>query len=232
MIRTLALSAAISSPAFAQPIYRTDDGQPDGLVLTSFSDLLLLNYYFVEPPHDPITRIVVANPGAEVSSGTALVWDDPDDDGDPTNATLISSTPFVAEAGAFELVGVDIPPAQVAGGFAVGVLLRAAEGPRTWMDRTEPTGAAWILTGDGLDPADLAGIHAPGVAANWFIRAVAGEAPCYADCDESGGLDFFDFLCFQEVFAAGEARADCDGSGGLDFFDFLCYQAEFAAGCL
>jgi hypothetical protein len=54
---------------------------------------------------------------------------------------------------------------------------------------------------------------------------------CYADCDGSGELDFFDFLCFQNAFAAGEPYADCDGSGSLDFFDFLCFQNEFAAGC-
>jgi len=54
---------------------------------------------------------------------------------------------------------------------------------------------------------------------------------CKADCDGSGFLDFFDFLCFQNLFAAGDPRADCDGSGGLDFFDFLCFQNEFAAGC-
>ena len=54
---------------------------------------------------------------------------------------------------------------------------------------------------------------------------------CYADCDLSGGLDFFDFLCFQNAFAAGETYADCDTSGSLDFFDFLCFQNEFAAGC-
>lgn len=29
------------------------------------------------------------------------------------------------------------------------------------------------------------------------------SAGCYADCDESGELDFFDFLCFQNEFAAG-----------------------------
>ena len=54
---------------------------------------------------------------------------------------------------------------------------------------------------------------------------------CYADCDASGGLDFFDFLCYQNLFGAGDPAADCDGSGGLDFFDFLCFQNEFAAGC-
>jgi hypothetical protein len=54
---------------------------------------------------------------------------------------------------------------------------------------------------------------------------------CKADCDGSGVLDFFDFLCFQNLFGAGDPLADCDGSGVLDFFDFLCFQNEFGAGC-
>jgi hypothetical protein len=54
---------------------------------------------------------------------------------------------------------------------------------------------------------------------------------CYADCDLSGDLDLFDFLCFQNMFASGDPLADCDESGALDFFDFLCFQNEFAAGC-
>jgi hypothetical protein len=29
------------------------------------------------------------------------------------------------------------------------------------------------------------------------------EVVCYADCDDSGELDSFDFLCFQNEFAAG-----------------------------
>ena len=58
-----------------------------------------------------------------------------------------------------------------------------------------------------------------------------GCANCYADCDASGLLDFFDFLCFQNAFALGQPYADCDQSGTLDFFDFLCFQNAFAAGC-
>ncbi len=57
------------------------------------------------------------------------------------------------------------------------------------------------------------------------------DGVCYADCDDSGALDFFDFLCFQNAFAAGEPYADCDDSGAHDFFDFLCFQNAFAAGC-
>jgi sugar lactone lactonase YvrE len=72
------------------------------------------------------------------------------------------------------------------------------------------------------------------------IRGIAfsGEAPCYPDCDTSTGrgvLDIFDFLCFQNRYAAGSPYAcDCDtstGAGVCDIFDFLCFQNEFAAGC-
>jgi len=54
---------------------------------------------------------------------------------------------------------------------------------------------------------------------------------CPADCDGSGDLTFFDFLCFQNLFAAADPQADCDGSGRHDFFDFLCFQNAFVAGC-
>ena len=54
---------------------------------------------------------------------------------------------------------------------------------------------------------------------------------CYHDCNGDGVLDFFDFLCFQNEFAAGTPYGDCDGSGVHDFFDFLCFQDEFAGGC-
>ncbi len=62
-----------------------------------------------------------------------------------------------------------------------------------------------------------------------FIRVLDRE--CYTDCDASGELDFADFLCFQNLFAAADPLADCDLSGALDFFDFLCFQNGFAAGC-
>ena len=56
-------------------------------------------------------------------------------------------------------------------------------------------------------------------------------AGCFADFDGDGELTIFDFLAFQNAFAAGDLRADCDASGALDIFDFLCFQNAFAAGC-
>ena len=40
-------------------------------------------------------------------------------------------------------------------------------------------------------------------AANIARLGRPAPAGCYADCDDSGALDFFDFLCFQNAFAAG-----------------------------
>ncbi|MFG0283088.1 MAG: GC-type dockerin domain-anchored protein [Phycisphaerales bacterium JB039] len=54
---------------------------------------------------------------------------------------------------------------------------------------------------------------------------------CPADLTLDGALDFFDFLEFQNLFAADDRRADFDCTGVLDFFDFLAFQNEFAAGC-
>lgn len=64
-----------------------------------------------------------------------------------------------------------------------------------------------------------------------FIHASPAGGSCAADCDGDGTLSLFDFLCFVNVFNAGDAYADCDGNGRLDLFDFLCFQDAFAAGC-
>lgn len=69
-------------------------------------------------------------------------------------------------------------------------------------------------------------------------RGVCAISACYADCDRSTGpcvLDIFDFLCFQNRFAAADPYAcDCDtstGRGVCDIFDFVCFGNAFAAGC-
>ena len=58
-----------------------------------------------------------------------------------------------------------------------------------------------------------------------------GMLPCTPDCDKSGSLDFFDFLCFQNQFSQSVPAADCDCNQVFDFFDFLCFQNLFNAGC-
>ncbi|MCA9278982.1 MAG: PQQ-dependent sugar dehydrogenase [Phycisphaeraceae bacterium] len=54
---------------------------------------------------------------------------------------------------------------------------------------------------------------------------------CYADCDKSGSLNVFDYICFGNAYAQNLSYADCDGSGGLNIFDYICYGNAYAAGC-
>ena len=61
--------------------------------------------------------------------------------------------------------------------------------------------------------------------------ALPSAADCRADLDGDGLLTIFDFLEFQNLFAAGDLAADFDGDGSLTIFDFLAFQNEFAAGC-
>lgn len=57
------------------------------------------------------------------------------------------------------------------------------------------------------------------------------QVGCRADIDDSGALDVFDFLAFQDLFARGDVRTDFTGEGAFDVFDFLAFQSEFASGC-
>jgi hypothetical protein len=99
------------------------------------------------------------------------------------------------------------------------------------LDRDETYSGSSYALGDGR----LMATHALWTSNPYNAPRAHGQLfelnACDADCDGSGSLDFFDFLCFQNQFAAGDPAADCDESGSLDFFDVLCFQNAFAAGC-
>ncbi|MFG0283488.1 MAG: SBBP repeat-containing protein [Phycisphaerales bacterium JB039] len=140
-------------------------------------------------------------------------------------------------AGGVYLSGISV---EEPGGPWVGWLARhSADGARIWRSRVGPPGVA---TPGALALDHAGGVLVSGVAygdfgGRWagdydcFIARFGPDARCAADCDRSGALDLFDFLCFQSLFAAGDPGADCDESGALDVFDFLCFQDAFAACC-
>jgi hypothetical protein len=66
----------------------------------------------------------------------------------------------------------------------------------------------------------------------WCFR-IEAQTPdqCYPDCTGEGVLDLFDFLCYVNLFNAGDMSADCDADGELTLFDFLCFVNAFNAGC-
>jgi trimeric autotransporter adhesin len=140
-------------------------------------------------------------------------------------------------------------PALYAGGQFTSSDGRAIRGLAKWDDAA----GEWIEAAGGVDgfvyalePAPHEGVWSlvvggyfqtagggtsGSVASQNIARLIGCAAVCYPDCDSDGDLTFFDFLCFQNEFAAQTPYADCDGSGAHDFFDFLCFQNAFAAGC-
>ena len=83
-----------------------------------------------------------------------------------------------------------------------------------------------------LNAGTLLDIAVTNTLANTTSVILSPENVCYADCDQSGTLDIYDFLCFQNSFVLGEPYAcDCDPDPPCDIFDFLCFQTAFVAGC-
>lgn len=112
-----------------------------------------------------------------------------------------------------------------------------------WADGLTPRsdGFQWACddaAADGIHPsaqgaAKIAGLLLDAFSRDptsrpWFVR-------CEADIDDNGLRDIFDFLEFQNLFAAADPLAcDCDVSTGArvcDIFDFLCFQNLFAHAC-
>ena len=84
--------------------------------------------------------------------------------------------------------------------------------------------------GSGVARLEFESLCLGGTFSNFFVDDIRiSLSTCYADCEEDGDKDVFDFLCFQSRFAAQDPYADCEHDGDWDVFDFLCFQSAFAA---
>ncbi|MBL9030379.1 MAG: hypothetical protein JNM80_01555 [Phycisphaerae bacterium] len=162
----------------------------------------------------------------------------------PTGRSLLQglcSTPaddiFALDIGSGQVFKIDITTgaATLIGGaagtdnqaleYASGTLLYAARANLVTVDYI--TGATTVIGPTGqTDIRGLAG-----------FRPSGGGPSCYANCDSSTSspiLNVNDFICFQNLFAAGDTRANCDYSTSppiLNVNDFTCFLNAFAAGC-
>jgi hypothetical protein len=144
------------------------------------------------------------------------------DDGDSAALYVGGAFPYAGEVEVWGIARWDGDAWSDPGGGLYAPRTYSVDGMTTFDDGTGP---ALYVGGTFEEAGGIGGLPVQSIA-RWRCDTV-----CYPDCDGSGELDFFDFLCFQNEFAAATLYADCDASGRHDFFDFLCFQNAVAAGC-
>ena len=167
--------------------YAHDDGA--GLVNIGpvfDGQLLWGNYFFAQPGAAWITTISVAfgniAPGRDV---TLLLFEDPDDDADPSNAQLLttaSGLTALPQSNAY--IDFAITPTEVSGGFFVAALMSysAGEAPAR-LDESTNSGFSWIAADGVIDPDDLSGsfiwfnMQNNAIPGTWMVRATGKPVP-------------------------------------------------------
>jgi hypothetical protein len=227
-----ALLAVAAAPARGQ-VYLHDDGSSENaLSLNAEGGLCWLQRYEAAGGADTIVSVSTSFGSAvhgccSPPAGTPItvcVWEDPNDDGDPVDAVLLSSAPGLLEhPNTNVLTEYPVPPAQVSGTFFVGCYLEVEPGDHVApsdYDAGQSNGRAWVagaVAPDRFDPRDLAAnllIEVdeiiPGLGWVWLLRARGAGVVSYCYDDGSGAA----CPCGNEG-GAGRGCANSSGAGAL-----------------
>lgn len=167
--------------------YIIEDGtseQSIGLGATSNNDIVWLNTFPTVAGAEKITSVSVAYgangfTGVSATNGTPvtiLVYNDPDG-GDPANGTLLASVPSTVQNTNTNIFNTVVIPggAVVGSNFAVGVIMRAAQGATNPFPAAEDTtapslaGRSWISF-DGPNAVNTSNLAATPAANRGFIE--------------------------------------------------------------
>ncbi len=192
-------------------IYQVDDGSSeDAIGLTDGGDMMWMNAFEVVDGATTITSIASAW-GASGQEGIPegrpaefLIYEDPNDDGDPSDAVLLDRVEVTVESPhTDEFTEASIAPTQVEGVFFVAALYADQQGgPNAEFpapqDQDTSEGASWIIgstTPNSFDAEDLGANDVPpanvddiGLPGNWLLRADAG-APIVAVAPNEGTVE-------------------------------------------
>ena len=152
-------------------------------------------------------------------------------DGGGIVATEMDGPPAILEEG--DVVGPGLP-LRMGGGIRTGGRFDDVEGAYIGIyfenEATDTLHYGWVQVTLSSDRPGRILQYAYEATPDTPITIGDGTA-CRADIDGDGELTVFDFLDFQNLFAAGDLGADFDGDGELTLFDFLDFQSAFDAGC-
>ncbi len=234
--------------------YALDDGAGNFTIGPSQFDanMTWLNTFEAQPGFETIFEVFVSfgdisdNDGNTGPDGvTVAVLEDPNDDGDPADAVLVSTGAGVwTDEGPNTFLSFRLDsPATVEGTFFVAVMMDVIQ--RANPARMDPQGEgagslSWLfynpepnLDDLGSSPFILRMSDSPFIGA-WMIRAEGGCASaCAADLAEPfGQLNFFDVAAFIGLYNARDPAADLGAPFGVwNFFDVVGFLDAFNAGC-
>jgi hypothetical protein len=242
----------IQMPAVAQCFeYAQDDGTGNFTIGPSEFDanMTWLNSFSALEGGEIISSISVSIGGIDDNNGvlgsdliTVALLDDPNNDGDPSDAILLTTATFqFQDLGTNVFEGTEIAPTEVSGGFFVAIEMDVLQ--RANPARMDPQGPgsgneSWLfynpesrLDNLGNSKFILRMSDSPFWGA-WMIRA--DGRGCFANmlC-QTPTVDIFDVFEFIELFRAGSFAADFTSDGLIDIFDVLSFIDAFnnSGGC-
>ena len=240
--------------------YRWDDDRWDGWdgYSTTFSDGAYtgwLQNFTVTDGAGLITHVDMQVSDLAVGRSMTLhVWSDPDGDGDPTDAQVLSSLPVqIDESMGYELVRFDVPDVDLGPdgvSFFVGGVMGEPSSSALMIDFAPPHyfGVSWIVgRSTPIDPDDLAAeavefaLIEASFPGNYVVRAVSDPGLGYVDCNENGVPDACDIDSGDSgdtndngVPDECECVGDLDGDGVVDAGDLAAVLGAWGpcGGCV
>jgi hypothetical protein len=146
--------------------------------------------------------------------------------------TFFDVSLWAAEGGDFDAAPSASATVGDTGEYAWGSTDGMVADVQGWLDQPA-TNFGWMVLGpeDGTSAKRFNTRENADPQTRPMLRVQFDPAPCAADCDGTGNLDLFDFLCFINFFGQEDPAADCDQDNDYSLFDFLCFLNAFNQGC-
>jgi hypothetical protein len=173
----------------AELVYKLDDGSGAFNIGPSQFDAQMLwgNYFDAAPGCEVIDRVAVSFSGS-VPLGqtvTLAVFDDPDDDLDPSDAVPLSQVSgLTVSAAPNTLIEYDVPDVRVSGGFFVAAMMNLQmRQVAARMDNSTNAGRSWLFFDSQINLGNLGGsplfynMASSPFPGTWMVRAVGVPEP-------------------------------------------------------